>query len=131
MKLALILACLIAPALSGCSGLFNSSFQKLTILPSDPSAKHVKISAHWVGGDTQAELPGEITTISGKTGWTITVIDPCYETVTQSVKRSISPTFWLNFLNGFGFVVDLVRGRQWKYEPVTTIPTIKKTSCQN
>lgn len=36
-----------------------------------------------------------------------------------ALERRISPIFYANFLNIFGFIIDLYSGFMWKYEPST------------
>ena len=111
--------------------MYNGESQKVTLLPSDPSAKNVKINFQSSHGNGMGEIPANITTGSDHEGWQIMVTDPCYEPSTINLKRSIAPIYWANIINIIGFPIDYFDGMLWKYDPVQTIPTIKKASCPN
>ncbi|MCL9782955.1 hypothetical protein M9194_16115 [Vibrio sp. S4M6] len=113
--------------LSGCSTMFNSGSQ--TIVATAPD-KNVNVDVTTASSTYQTTLPTTIVTAPSSTrDVTIKVDDKCYKNTSVTVNKSVTPSYWANILNGWGFLIDYATGDMWKYDSQVLVPTEKKTDC--
>ncbi|MCL9780269.1 hypothetical protein M9194_02335 [Vibrio sp. S4M6] len=122
MRITLVISVL---ALAGCSTMFNSGSQ--TILAKTSNDAKPKVDITTPSGTYQTTLPTTIVAVpSTNTEVSITVVDPCYDHATVVVKKSVTPSYWVNILNGWGFLIDAATGDMWKYDNNVMVPLKKK-----
>ncbi|CAH0541966.1 hypothetical protein [Vibrio marisflavi] len=113
--------------LSGCSTMFNSGSQ--TIVATSPD-KNVNVDVTTASSTYQTTLPTTIVTNPSSTrDVTIKVNDKCYKNTSVTVHKSVTPSYWANILNGWGFLIDYATGDMWKYDNQVLVPTEKKADC--
>lgn len=130
MKKLLILGVAVsAVMLSGCSTMFNGGSQTIVATSSNPDQK-VKVDVSTPNESYQTTLPATIVTSpSSNKEVTIKVDDKCFNSTSVTVNKSVTPSYWANLLNGWGFLIDYATGDMWKYDTKVLVPTEKKTDC--
>ena len=133
-KITLLLACLCMLTVQNCATIFNSGSQTV-IAGSSEEAENVSIEVKTPSGAYRSKLPATIVTSpSSFNDTSITVKDKCYEEVQLTVGKSVTPSFWANFLWGFGFPIgmglDFLTGSMWRMDNQTILPLDKKSNCK-
>ena len=77
-------------------------------------------------GSYEDKLPATVIAKSSYKGIQAKVIDERYNTTTVEVGKSITPSFFANLLNGYGFIVDAIVGSFWNYDNISNVPTVEK-----
>lgn len=115
--------------LSGCSTMFNGGSQTILATTSNPDLKP-KVDITTPSGTYQTNLPATIVaTPSTSRDVSITVADPCYEHTTMIVNKSVTPSYWANIFNLYGFGIDAITGDMWKYDNQVMVPLQKRSEC--
>lgn len=108
--------------LAGCATMFNGGVQSISVV----SDKSVTVDIDVPDFNYNAPTPTVIkTTPSSSQDVRVTVNQDGYLRATTVVERSISPAYWFNALNVYGFIIDYFTGNMWVYEPVVRVPMIK------
>lgn len=114
---------------SSCATMFNSGSQTIQAR-SAQGLEGVSVDVVGSSGSYQAKLPMTITeTPSTFAPLEIRVTEKCYNTATTRVSRTVTPSFWANFLNLWGFLIDPFTGAMWKYDNNVQIQTEKSGNC--
>ncbi|CAH0541067.1 hypothetical protein [Vibrio marisflavi] len=128
MKKALVLGAALL-ALSGCSTMFNNGSQTILATSSNPDKK-VKVDITTPSGSYQTYLPATIVAKpSSSKDVAIKINTKCYDSSTVVVNKTITPSYWANLLNGWGFIIDAMTGDMWKYDNQVVIPAQAKPNC--
>ncbi|MBF0208438.1 MAG: hypothetical protein HQK53_16285 [Oligoflexia bacterium] len=110
---------------SSCATMFNNSPQSINVNTAD-GKKDVAIQVTTSSGVYTTTIPSAVTADASSKGVTVRVVDKKYIPTTVEVNRSVTPSFWANFLWGFAFpvgmIVDAATGNMWKYDPNIIIP---------
>lgn len=115
--------------LTGCATLFNSGSQTMQALGTDPDAK-VKVNVTTPSGTYSTNLPATIVAEpSTFRDVKVEVAEKCYEPSQVIAQKGITPSFWANLLNFYGFIIDPLTGAMWKYDNRLQVPTVKKADC--
>jgi hypothetical protein len=121
-KLPMLFFCFL---LAGCSTMFNSGSQ--TIQVATTTGKEVSANITTSSGSYMTRLP---TTIIAEPSTfqevSVQVNDDCYDPIQINVKKKITPSYWANILNGWGFLIDPLTGAMWKYNNHVSVPVNKK-----
>jgi len=129
MKILIAVAIL---ALSGCSTMFNSGSQPISLRPDSPDGDGISVEVRQSGTYFSAKLP---TTIDVSPGWkevSVQVSEKCFEQRPVQVQRSVSGTYWLNIFNGgWGFILDAATGTMWSYDNAVRVPIKKIDGCSD
>tara|TARA_B110000196_G_scaffold250920_1_gene220284 strand:- start:434 stop:829 length:396 start_codon:yes stop_codon:yes gene_type:complete len=130
MKLIKVLAATSAIlSLTACSTMFNNGSQSL-MLNSSNGSEGIKVNVTGPDGSYPTTLPA--TVASSKSSFadlSVTVTDKCYDSTQTNVSKSVTPSYWANILNGYGFVIDWATGAMWKYDNNTSVIVNKKDNC--
>lgn len=116
--------------LSGCSTMFNNGSQTMMVRGAD-SEEGVKVEIQSSDGVYPTKLPATVVASPSNQGVQITVTDKCYDRTVTNVKKRVTPSYWANILNIYGFGIDWATGDMWKYDNNTTVLLRKKESCAN
>ena len=130
-KIIYILAITIPFIINGCATMFNSGSQTIQTIPSDPDAK-VDVLIITPSGSYRAKLPTTITAEPSNSEVRVEITDKCYYKTSTTVGKSVTPSYWVNILNGWGFLIDWATGKMWKYDNSVRVITDKKpdvTGC--
>ncbi len=123
--------CLFAFLGGGCATMFNGGSQTFQVNASN--GKKVKVSVTTPDGSYGAELPATVVaTPSSFDKVSIKSMDPCYDPVSVKVGQEVTPAYFANILNGWGFLIDYVTGKMWTYNNQTSLVVSKKegaTDC--
>jgi hypothetical protein len=114
--------------LSGCSTMFNNGSQTMMVRGSD-SQEGVKVEVQSSDGVYPTRLPATIVASPSNEGVKVTVTDKCYDRTVTTVKKRVTPSYWANILNIYGFGIDWATGDMWKYDSNTTVILHKKEEC--
>jgi hypothetical protein len=119
--------------ISSCASIFNSGSQSV-IANADGDRSNIKIEVSTPNGSYRSQLPTTIvTTPSSFNHTTIIVKEKCYEQTQVEVGKSITPSFWANFLFGFffpiGMGIDFLDGNMWKMNHQVVVTLNQKSSC--
>jgi hypothetical protein len=121
-KLSMLCFCFL---LAGCSTMFNSGSQ--TIQVTTTTGKEVSVNVTTSSGSYATKLP---TTIVAEPATfqdvSVQVNDDCYDPVQINVSKRITLSYWVNILNGWGFLIDPLTGAMWKYNNHVSVPVSKK-----
>src|SRR4051812_49294725 len=100
-------ACLMLFAAQNCASVFNAGSQSI-VANASGDKENIKIEVTTPNGSYRSQLPTTIVTSpSSFTPTIITVKDKCFEQTQINVGKSITPSFWVNFLFGFFFPVGM------------------------
>lgn len=113
---------------TGCATLLNSTPQSIYVTSSSQKTG-IKVEVTTAEGSYPTSLPSTINATSNWTWPSIEVVDDCYEHVTVLLPRSIAPSYWLNILNMYGFLIDPLTGRLWHYDNYVILPLEEKVEC--
>jgi hypothetical protein len=117
--------------LTACSTMFNNGSQSLMLNASD-GTQGIKVNVAGPDGAYPTTLPATLATAkSSFQDLSVTVTDKCYDATTTKVAKSITPSYWANILNGWGFVIDWATGAMWNYNNNTSVIVNKKDSCSS
>lgn len=115
--------------LTACSTMFNNGSQSFMLNASDGS-QGIKVNVAGPDGAYPTTLPATVASSrSSFTDLSVTVTDQCYDRTSTNVSKSITPSFWANIFNGYGFAIDWATGAMWNYDNNTSIIVNKKESC--
>ena len=129
-KISSLLAIMALLTIQSCATVFNSGSQTV-VANSSPETDNVSIQVSTPNGSYRSRLPSTIVTeTSSFTDTTITVKDKCYEENQIKVNKSITPSFWVNFLWIYGFPIamgiDFLDGHMWKMDQQVIVHLNKK-----
>lgn len=117
--------------LSSCSTIFNGGSQTVLANPSNVNDDNVIVDVTTPSGSYKTKLPATIVaTPSTFSDLKIAVNDNCYEKNETIVKKSVTPSYWVNILIWPGLIVDALDGYMWKYDNQVMVPTTKLSSCK-
>lgn len=128
-KSLLILATLFA--VSSCATMFNGGSQTILANPSNVSDEGVTVDVSTSSGSYKTKLPATI--VSSPSTFSEVVIrvrDKCYEENQVQVKKSVTPSYWVNILIWPGLIIDAMDGYMWKFDSQVIIPTNKIANCK-
>jgi hypothetical protein len=111
--------------------MFNNGSQSMMLNASDGS-QGIKVNVAGPSGSYPTTLPATI--VSSRSSFTdlsVTVADKCYDYTSTTVSKSITPSYWANILNIYGFVIDWATGAMWNYNNNTSVIVNKKDSCSS
>ena len=133
-KLSSLAFCLSLFLVQSCSTVFNGGSQSI-IANGAGDAENVSVYVKTPNGAYKSKLPTTIvTTPSSFNETTITVKDKCYEETEMKVGKSITPSFWVNILWGYGLPVaagiDFLDGTMWKMDQQVVVPLNKADTCK-
>ncbi len=116
-------------ATQACSTVFNGGSQSL-VANSAEGEENIAITVTTPNGSYKSKLPTTIVTSPSSFNETqIAVSDNCYEETTMTVGKSVTPSFWANFLWGLAFPiamgVDYIDGHMWKMDQQVLVPVNK------
>ena len=115
---------------SSCSTMFNNGSQSFQVRSSN--SEKVKINVSTPDGTYDTATPATIVTSpSSFQNVVVKVIDECYEPTTLTVNKGITPSYWANIFNIYGFFIDPFAGTMWKYDLQTNIPVSKKQDSED
>ncbi len=118
-------------SLAACSTMFNNGSQSLMLMSSD-GTEGVKVNVSGPDGSYATKLPATIASSSSSFDeLTVTVTDKCYDNTTTNISSSVTPSYWANILNGYGFIIDWATGAMWNYDNNTSVIVNKKDSCSS
>ncbi len=110
---------------SGCSTMYNSGTQTILARSVDGN-QGIKVEVTSSSGTYPTQLPATIAAEPSNDGVQIRVVDSCYDNTQMEVGKSITPSYWVNILNGWGFLMDWGTGKMWKYNSNVAVPVNKK-----
>lgn len=123
LRLAVLLSGVIS--LNGCSTMFNNGSQSITAAATN--GKEVRVNVTTPSGSYIAKLPLTIVAEpSSFSGISILVQDDCYETAQTIVNKGVTPSYWANIFNLYGFLIDPLTGDMWKYSNMVNVPVTEK-----
>jgi hypothetical protein len=126
LKVKLAIVSLALMMLSGCATMFNSGSQSFMVRAADDS-EGVKVQITTPAGSYVGKLPATVTAKPNTFHEvSIKVIDKCYQNNTVVVSKGIAASYWVNILNGSGFIIDPLVGTMWDYDDMTSVPLTKK-----
>ncbi|MES2678180.1 MAG: hypothetical protein V4612_07745 [Pseudomonadota bacterium] len=133
-KLSSLAFCLSLIFVQSCATVFNGGSQSI-IANGSGDVEDVSIYVKTPNGSYKSKLPTTIvTTPSSFNDTTLTVKDKCYEETEMKVGKSVTPSFWVNILWGFGFPIamgiDFLDGTMWKMDQQVIVPLNKKDTCK-
>lgn len=134
-KLSSLAFCLSLFLVQSCSTVFNGGSQSI-IANGAGDAENVSIQVRTPNGSYKSKLPTTIvTTPSSFNETTITVKDKCYEETEMKVGKSVTPSFWANFLwlglgTPIGMGIDYLDGNMWKMDQQVVVPLNKADTCK-
>jgi hypothetical protein len=133
-KLLLLAFCSSLLFVQSCATIFNGGSQSI-IANGSGDAEDVSIYVSTPSGSYKSRVPTTIvTTPSSFNNTTITVRDKCYEETQMIVGKSVTPSFWANFLWGLAFPVgmgiDFLSGSAWKMDQQVVVPLNKNRDCK-
>jgi len=131
--------------LSSCSTIFNSGSQSF-VAKADGDKDGVEIEVVTSDTSYKSKLPSTlISTPSSFSNSKIKIIDKCFNSTSYEVKKSITPSFWANFLlygttmGTFGLYglfiipvgmsIDYYNGYMWKLDKVVIVPVTANGKC--
>ncbi|MCP3926913.1 MAG: hypothetical protein GY714_30515 [Desulfobacterales bacterium] len=112
----------------GCSTLVNSSPQDIN-LTTQKGFENIKVEVIGPKGSYVTRIPTTIKAVSSYKGVTIKVSDDCYDVASFDINKTITKSFWVNFLLWPSFAVDFITGRYFKYDKEIQIPLNLKDEC--
>lgn len=115
--------------LTSCATMFNSGSQSVRIMSTESESK-MKVAIKTPDGAYDAVLP--TTVVSSPSTFSkieISVTDKCYQPTNTFVKEGITPSYWANIFNIYGFLIDPLVGSMWKYDSQTQVTAVKKEKC--
>jgi hypothetical protein len=120
--------------IQSCATIFNGGSQTI-IASTSKEVENVSIDVKTPSGAYRSKIPATIvTTPSTFKDTTITVKDKCYERSEIKVGKSITPSFWANFLWGFSFPIamgiDYLDGSMWKMDSHVVVPLNANGVCK-
>ncbi len=126
--------CVTMLMLQNCATIFNGGSQSV-IANASGDAENVSIEVRTPNGAYRSKMPTTIVTAPSSFNDTfITVKDKCYEETQMKAGKSITPSFWANFLWGFGFPIgmgiDYLDGSMWKMDTQIIVPVNKRDTCK-
>lgn len=113
---------------TGCSTMYNSGSQTIMARSTD-GQEGIKVEISSASGSYPAQLPATIAAEPSNTAVEIKVVDQCYDQTQVSVGKSVTPSYWANLLNGWGFLIDWATGKMWKYDSNVSVPVNKNSAC--
>lgn len=113
---------------TNCSTMFNGGSQSMLVRSSD-GKEGLKVEVTTPDGTYPSKLPATISATSSWSGVKIKVIDKCYNRTIIEVPKGITPSFWANIFNFYGFIIDPISGKMFKYDSNVTVPVNKKDEC--
>ena len=122
-------------ALQSCATVFNSGSQSV-IANASGDAENVSIYVKTPSGAYKSKLPTTIVTSpSSFNDTTVTIKDKCYEETPIKIGKSITPSFWANFLFfvwfPVGMGIDYLDGNMWKMDQQVIVPLNKIDGCKS
>ncbi|MCE3255337.1 MAG: hypothetical protein K0R25_831 [Rickettsiaceae bacterium] len=133
-KLSFLTFCFSLLFIQSCATIFNGGSQSI-IANGSGDVEDVSIYVKTPSGSYKSKLPTTIvTTPSSFNNTTVTAKDKCYEETEMVVGKSVTPSFWANFLLGLGFpigmAIDFLDGTMWKMDQQVLIPLNKRDVCK-
>ena len=120
MKKIIILYCIFFS--TSCSLMFNGGAQTIRI----QGKEDAKVLITTPSGSYEDKLPTTVVAQSSYSPIEIKVIDERYQSTSNVVGKRITPSFWANFLNSVGFIIDGVTGSFWNYDNITDVRVVEK-----
>ncbi len=132
--------------LCSCSTIFNSGSQSF-VAKADGDKDGVEIEVVTPDTSYKSKLPATlISSPSSFSNSKIKIIDKCFNSTSYEVKKSITPSFWANFLlfagpgiGSFGLYsflaipvgmsIDYYNGHMWKFDKVVIVPVTANGKC--
>ncbi len=99
------------------------------MLMSPDNNEGIKVEVKTSSGSYPTRLPATVAAESSNEGVQVTVIDKCYDRTVTNINKGVTPSYWANLLNGWGFLIDWATGKMWKYDTSTYVVLNKKTGC--
>ncbi len=113
-----------------CATIFNSGDQTIKVKTS--GAESVKALISTPEGRYETTLPTTIkASPSSFVEVDIKIIDERYYPERVEVRKTVTGSFFVNFLFWPGFSIDALTGSMWKYEKYITIPLRPKEPVKN
>lgn len=122
--LALLSVIALVSFLTGCASIFNGSNQQVDVMSTPTQASVV------VNGESMGESPTKLTLERGKE-YTIEIKKDGFSKYIVTTGRNINSNYWLNFLNGIGFLVDWATGAMWEVDPTTVEAVLDPATSYN
>ncbi len=111
-----------------CATMFSND--DATIMASSANNKTgIEVQIESSSGLYKTELPATITAGPSQEGVVITVTDKCYDRTETKVRKTVRGVYWVNILNGWGFLIDWLTGNMWDYRSTVTVLTDEKEKC--
>lgn len=124
-KLSVLFFCFL---LAGCSTMFNSGSQSIQVTTTN--GKEVSANITTPSGTYAARLPATI--IAEPSTFqkvSVMITDDCYDPMQYNIKKGITPSYWANIFNFWGFLIDPLTGSMWKYNNLASVPVNKKNDA--
>lgn len=117
-----------------CATIFNGGSQAI-VANASGDEENVAVQVVTPNGAYKSRLPSTIVTTPSTFNETqVFVKDKCYEETTMTVGKSVTPSFWVNFLWGFGFpvamLIDCLDGYMWKVDQQVVVPLNPNGKCK-
>ena len=113
--------------LSACATMFADREQTINLNPSQQEGDGVQVVVSSSSGTQRVQLPATVNVRSGEDRVIIRLQDDRYELTEVNVGRSIRGVYWVNILNGWGFLIDYLTGAMWRYDDLVVVPTDPKS----
>ena len=118
-----------------CATIFNGGSQAI-VANASGDEENISVQVVTPNGAYKSKLPSTIvTTPSTFNDTQIFVKDKCYEETTMTVGKSVTPSFWVNFLWGLGFpvamLIDGLDGYMWKMDQQVVVPLNSNGKCKS
>ncbi len=113
--------------LSACATMFADRDQTITLNPSQEAGNGAEVLVTSSSGTQRVQLPATINVQGAEDRVVVRVQDERYEPAESRVGRSVRGVYWVNILNGWGFLIDYLTGAMWRHEGIVYVPTDPKS----
>lgn len=115
---------------TGCATIFNSSTQTVAVSAWDVEKREAVAAKVFIASPASSYRAVTPTTVAASPsifrGFNLSVDDPCYAPLQQSVRKSVTPLYFLNVFNIYGFGIDFLTGYMFNYENAVTLPVRRR-----
>ena len=116
-------------SITACSTLFDHGAQRIMLTASN-NQEGMRVQVNDPEVTYFATLPIMIaTTPSSFSSLTVKVVDECYEPTLTKASSHVTPSYFMNLWNLYGFVIDWGTGRMWTYDTHLAVKAQKRSSC--